>query len=33
MKYLRRYMDEATPSLTDFAQVAALLACHRRATR
>ena len=26
LKYLRRYMDEATPSLTDVAQVAALLA-------
>jgi hypothetical protein len=26
IKYLRRYMDEASPSLTDVAQVAALLA-------
>ena len=26
LKYLRRYMDEANPSLTDVAQVAALLA-------
>jgi len=26
MKYLRRYMDEASPSLADFVQVAALLA-------
>jgi hypothetical protein len=26
LKYLRRYMDEANPSLADVAQVAALLA-------
>ena len=26
LKYLRRYMEEANPSLTDVAQVAALLA-------
>ena len=29
LKYLRRYLDEANPSLTDMAGVASLLAEHR----